>query len=176
MNIRASIAEAYDVLNLGQVRWPFNFQILIFKFVQGILTRAGENPVQAGGRQPKQIKFLATRFHDNLEQIALRTHPDKNSGNPDATQEFQRVSEAYHILLKHLDKPSGSDESFEDYPSDFDDYDYNDYDGVYSRLDLFTYVPSHTLPCSFKPLIIGCCLRCSCEMKHTRTPVNSPST
>lgn len=36
--------------------------------------------------------------------MALKTHPDKNPDNADATVQFQRVSEAYNVLLKHLDK------------------------------------------------------------------------
>lgn len=38
--------------------------------------------------------------------MALSTHPDKNPDNPDATTQFQKVSEAYNILVKHLDRSS----------------------------------------------------------------------
>lgn len=41
-----------------------------------------------------------------FNKVALRTHPDKNPNNPDATEEFQRVSAAYCLLVKHLDNSS----------------------------------------------------------------------
>lgn len=83
-----------------------------------------------------------------LFQHALRTHPDKNPGNPEATAEFQRVGEAYKIIETHLERPkflrSGYyteefdpfftevdaedvEGFFHDY-SDSDDYEYDDSD------------------------------------------------
>ncbi|KAJ7581156.1 hypothetical protein C8J56DRAFT_959247 [Mycena floridula] len=50
--------------------------------------------------------------------VALRTHPDKNPDNPDATAEFQRVSAAYNLLVKHL---SDDEDEEDDYDYEYDD-------------------------------------------------------
>ena len=42
-------------------------------------------------------------------QLALKTHPDKNPGDADATAQFQRLSEAYNTLVKHLDRSAAPD-------------------------------------------------------------------
>jgi len=63
-------------------------------------------------------------------QLALTTHPDKNPDNEEATQQFQQISEAYHILATYLDKsahrheyadPFDSYDEEEDYDDDYDD-------------------------------------------------------
>lgn len=51
--------------------------------------------------------------------IALRTHPDKDLDNPEATREFQRVSDACNTLNQHLDSDNLHD--YDDY-SDVKDY------------------------------------------------------
>lgn len=78
----------------------------------------------------------------------MRTHPDKNPDNPDATAQFQKVSEAYNVLLKHLDKSApperGPPRGFHPFASPFghggyddtfdeDEYDYTDSDDEYDE-------------------------------------------
>ncbi|KAF8077828.1 hypothetical protein FPV67DRAFT_1463152 [Lyophyllum atratum] len=69
------------------------------------------------------------------KQIALRTHPDKNPDNPSATEEFQKISHGYRILLKHLDKIDDSDDSDSDFESEYyasEDEAYKDF--IYMRI------------------------------------------
>ena len=95
----------------------------------------------------KQVTFfsLPKNLYLMPSQIALRTHPDKNP-DPGATAEFQRVSEAYRVLIKHLDKssppPSSRRGAFggfgfggRDDSSDYDDDEYDDYDDYYDDSD-----------------------------------------
>ena len=63
------------------------------------------------------------RFYEP-SQLALTTHPDKNPDNEAATQQFQQISEAYHVLAKHLDKSAHRHE----YGDPFDAYDDDDDD------------------------------------------------
>jgi curved DNA-binding protein CbpA len=95
-------------------------------------------------------------------QLALSTHPDKNPGNADATAQFQKVSEAYNILVKHLDKSTrpprehssrgpprgpfgfsfGSHDGDDDDEDDESDeyYDEDDYDDEEEGMDFYMYV------------------------------------
>jgi curved DNA-binding protein CbpA len=100
----------------------------------------------------------------NFLQLALSTHPDKNPGNADATAQFQKVSEAYNILVKHLDKstrpprehssrgpPRGpfgfgfepygeDDDEYEDGDEDDEYYDEDDYDDEEEEMGFYKHV------------------------------------
>lgn len=85
-------------------------------------------------------------------QLALRTHPDKNQGDAEATAQFQRVSEAYTVLQSHH-TPSGthhycpcghmheSDDEYDEYfdEDDEDEFYYydEDYESDEERLKFF---------------------------------------
>lgn len=60
-----------------------------------------------------------------IQQLALATHPDKNPNNEEATQQFQRISEAYHVLESHFDKSTHED----GYTGPFGAYDDEEDDG-----------------------------------------------
>ncbi|KAL1758355.1 hypothetical protein FB107DRAFT_288663 [Schizophyllum commune] len=106
-----------------------------------------------GLKEGDSLETVKTKY----KQVALRTHPDKNPDNPDATALFQEVSEAYSVLLKHLDTsapqsrhyhPYGYDDEDDDDDYDSEEYDeydyYSDYDDEYysddDEMEFFMYL------------------------------------
>ena len=87
--------------------------------------------------------------HRTRSQLALTTHPDKNPDNEEATQQFQQISEAYHVLGTYLDKSSHRHEyadQFDAYDDD-DDYEDEDDDDLYYDLEdlqFYLWVVRHT--------------------------------
>ncbi|RPD66089.1 hypothetical protein L226DRAFT_530222 [Lentinus tigrinus ALCF2SS1-7] len=87
-----------------------------------------------GLEQGASLELVKTTY----KQLALKTHPDKNPGDEDATAQFQRLSEAYNTLVKHLDRSSApprehshSHSHFHPFGYDDDDYDEDDDDYYY---------------------------------------------
>lgn len=75
-------------------------------------------PKAKGGKTKKVTQAMLNVFYDILgakrggklhdvrlvyRQLALKYHPDKNSGSPDATAKFQGITEAYSAICQHLE-------------------------------------------------------------------------
>ncbi|RXW17334.1 hypothetical protein EST38_g8527 [Candolleomyces aberdarensis] len=91
---------------------------LCFVLVMAAYAKIREAYVSLGLQEGCTLEDVKT----NYKQAALRTHPDKNPDNPQATAEFQRVGEAYHILTKHLGEPTRGSGGLFDYDSDGNEY------------------------------------------------------
>ncbi|KAH8829643.1 hypothetical protein DL96DRAFT_1598953 [Flagelloscypha sp. PMI_526] len=59
------------------------------------------------------------------KKLALKHHPDKNPGDPSATERFQKVrhlslASAWNIVSKHYENPQSSEEGAHDFADDYD--------------------------------------------------------
>ncbi|KAF5389840.1 hypothetical protein D9757_003696 [Collybiopsis confluens] len=76
----------------------------------------------------------------SYKQAALRAHPDKNPGNPDATAEFQRVGEAYSTILKHLNTSARAPRRFSGFGYSDDEDCHDDSEDDYAEEDLMFFM------------------------------------
>lgn len=131
---QSSISDAYALLGLEQVG-KLRDQCRVLNPPIGGADGPGPVRVQTGG----WLSSVSTRLSKENTQLALRTHPDKNQGNAEATAQFQQISEAYTVLQSHHAPseplpycPCGyqhdSDYDYDDYFDDDDDDEFYFYD------------------------------------------------
>jgi curved DNA-binding protein CbpA len=77
---------------------------------------------------------IETEVKAAYKRLALLTHPDKNRDDPHAQEKFQRVSEAFQMIM---DANFSSTYNFQAEDGDADDEDYDEEDFAF---DLFNYM------------------------------------
>ena len=137
----------------------------------GRVARSRQVGVQAGETRVTPHILPSSDRVLSPSQLALKTHPDKNPGDEDATAQFQRVSQAYNTLVKHLDRssapshthshshyhPFGSEEGdyYDDDDYDFEDDDlYDDYE-EYEEMEFYRFVSLNEC-CGFSDNLTQC--------------------
>ncbi|TBU50732.1 DnaJ domain-containing protein [Dichomitus squalens] len=130
-----------------------------------------------GLEQDASLEVVKTTY----KQLALKTHPDKNPDDADATAQFQKISQAYNTLVRHLDRSSApshghshghyhpfgydDDDDYDDeYDYDYEDEDYDDYEDDYEDMEFYRYL--------FEELLRGRASRFAHAQYHRHHPHN----
>lgn len=122
---QSTVSEAYALLGLEQVG-EFTDRPRLESGALNPPQGASMDQVRSAYKQVGSPSPTSARLPKEAHKLALRTHPDKNQGNAEATAQFQQLSEAYTVLQKRHTASEPPDFCPCGYQHDSDD-DYDDY-------------------------------------------------